>query len=128
MIKENIKEFIKSAAAIEEVSEKNIDNVDILLNCLTDREERVIRLRYGLDDGKARTLLEVAAIFGVNKEEIREVESRAIKKMRHPSHLLLLEGNEKWWSLLSNPATRSQHSSTSLKRKLNYYIDIIQKA
>lgn len=52
---------------------------------LTDREERVLRLRYGLDDGRPRTLEEVGREFGVTRERIRQIESKALRKLRHPS-------------------------------------------
>ena len=57
---------------------------DILLT-LTEREEKVIRLRFGLEDGKARTLEEVGQIFGVTRERIRQIEAKALRKLRHPS-------------------------------------------
>jgi len=57
---------------------------DVLLT-LTEREERVIRLRFGLDDGKCRTLEEVGQIFGVTRERIRQIEAKALRKLRHPS-------------------------------------------
>ncbi|MDD6302789.1 MAG: RNA polymerase sigma factor RpoD [Bacillales bacterium] len=52
---------------------------------LTDREERVLRLRYGLDDGRPRTLEEVGKEFNVTRERIRQIEAKAIRKLRHPS-------------------------------------------
>lgn len=52
---------------------------------LTDREERVLRLRYGIDDGRPRTLEEVGREFGVTRERIRQIESKALRKLRHPS-------------------------------------------
>ena len=52
---------------------------------LTPREARVLRLRYGLDDGKARTLEEVGREFNVTRERIRQIEAKALRKLRHPS-------------------------------------------
>lgn len=57
---------------------------DVLLT-LTEREERVIKLRFGLEDGKSRTLEEVGQIFGVTRERIRQIEAKALRKLRHPS-------------------------------------------
>lgn len=56
-----------------------------VLGTLTDREQRVLRLRFGLDDGKARTLEEVGGEFGVTRERIRQIEAKALRKLRHPS-------------------------------------------
>ena len=56
-----------------------------ILTELSDREERVIRLRYGLDDNRPRTLEEVGREFGVTRERIRQIEAKAIKKLRHPT-------------------------------------------
>ena len=55
-----------------------------ILKDLNDREERVIRLRYGLDDNRPRTLEEVGKEFGVTRERIRQIEAKAIRKLRHP--------------------------------------------
>ncbi len=56
-----------------------------VLSTLTDREEKVLRLRFGLDDGRARTLEEVGKEFDVTRERIRQIEAKALRKLRHPS-------------------------------------------
>jgi RNA polymerase primary sigma factor len=56
-----------------------------VLNTLTDREQKVLRLRFGLDDGRARTLEEVGKEFNVTRERIRQIEAKALRKLRHPS-------------------------------------------
>lgn len=58
--------------------------VDVL-DTLTPREERVLRLRFGLDDGRSRTLEEVGKVFNVTRERIRQIEAKALRKLRHPS-------------------------------------------
>ena len=61
------------------------EELDSILKDLTDREERVLRLRYGLDDNRPRTLEEVGKEFGVTRERIRQIEAKAIKKLKHPT-------------------------------------------
>ena len=61
------------------------DKIDEVLKELTDREERVLRLRYGLDDGRTHTLEEVGKEFNVTRERIRQIEAKALKKLRHPT-------------------------------------------
>lgn len=56
-----------------------------VLNTLTEREQKVLRLRFGLDDGRARTLEEVGKEFDVTRERIRQIEAKALRKLRHPS-------------------------------------------
>lgn len=60
---------------------------EIMADCLTDREDMVIRLRYGLDNNSPMTLEEVGKVFGVTRERIRQIETKAIRKMRAPSRL-----------------------------------------
>ena len=69
------------AAAFTLLKEQLIE----VLDTLTDREEKVLRLRFGLDDGRARTLEEVGKEFNVTRERIRQIEAKALRKLRHPS-------------------------------------------
>ena len=61
------------------------EQLEEVLDTLTEREERVLRLRFGLDDGRARTLEEVGQNFGVTRERIRQIEAKSLRKLRHPS-------------------------------------------
>jgi len=61
------------------------EQLEEVLETLTPREEKVLRLRFGLDDGRARTLEEVGHVFGVTRERIRQIEAKALRKLRHPS-------------------------------------------
>jgi RNA polymerase primary sigma factor len=69
------------AAAFTLLKEQLVD----VLDTLTPREEKVLRLRFGLDDGRARTLEEVGKEFNVTRERIRQIEAKALRKLRHPS-------------------------------------------
>lgn len=61
------------------------NELEDVLDTLTDREENVLRLRFGLDDGRQRTLEDVGKVFGVTRERIRQIEAKALRKLRHPS-------------------------------------------
>src|SRR3990172_7242607 len=61
------------------------EQIDEVLSTLSPRERRVLQLRFGLDDGRARTLEEVGKEFGVTRERIRQIEAKALRKLRHPS-------------------------------------------
>lgn len=64
-------------------NEKYKEEINNVLKTLTEREEQVLRLRYGLVDGKQHTLEEVGKVFGVTRERIRQIESKALRGLRH---------------------------------------------
>ncbi len=84
---ENVKEAIKEIYGIEEVSEASVAAFWSVLSDLSDREERIFRLYYGLDDGHRRDLLEISKEFGVTRERIRQILSKGIKKLYHPTRM-----------------------------------------
>jgi RNA polymerase primary sigma factor len=61
------------------------DQIEIVLSTLTPREHRVLQLRFGLEDGRGRTLEEISEEFNVTRERIRQIEEKALRKLRHPS-------------------------------------------
>ncbi|HIU68179.1 MAG TPA: RNA polymerase sigma factor RpoD [Candidatus Caccomorpha excrementavium] len=70
------------------------DQISRLLDTLTAREQRVLILRFGLKDGRSRTLEEVGREFNVTRERIRQIEAKALRKLRHPSRARMLKGYE----------------------------------
>jgi RNA polymerase primary sigma factor len=82
-------DFIEDHGAIapaEAVSHQLLkEQVEAVLDSLTGRERRVLQLRFGLEDGRARTLEEVGKEFNVTRERIRQIEAKALRKLRHPS-------------------------------------------
>jgi RNA polymerase primary sigma factor len=70
------------------------DQISKLLDTLTEREQKVLMLRFGLTDGRTRTLEEVGKEFNVTRERIRQIEAKALRKLRHPSRSKHLKGFE----------------------------------
>ena len=77
----------RNALAPPEAASRQVlkDQVEEVLHTLSERESRVLQLRFGLEDGRGRTLEEVGREFGVTRERIRQIEAKALQKMRHPS-------------------------------------------
>nr|WP_243633599.1 sigma-70 family RNA polymerase sigma factor [Romboutsia ilealis] len=65
--------------------------MDEVLTGLSDQEQQVLRMRFGFDDDTPKTLEEIGKVFGVTRERIRQIEAKAIRKLRHPSRLKLLK-------------------------------------
>jgi RNA polymerase primary sigma factor len=61
------------------------EQMDDVLDTLTEREKKVLRLRFGIGDGYPRTLEEVGAVFKVTRERVRQIEAKALRKLKHPS-------------------------------------------
>ena len=72
------------------------ERLDKVLNTLTEREQKVLRLRFGLGDGYPRTLEEVGSVFNVTRERVRQIEAKALRKMRHPTRSKQLKQFENW--------------------------------
>ena len=68
------------------------EQINEVLNTLTPREQRVMQLRFGLEDGRSRTLEEIGNEFGLTRERIRQIEAKALRKLRHPSRSRKLKG------------------------------------
>ncbi|MDI6740028.1 MAG: RNA polymerase sigma factor RpoD [Candidatus Edwardsbacteria bacterium] len=89
-------DFIEDASAKSPARNANFlmlrDQIEKVLSTLSKREESIVRLRFGLNDGCPRTLEEVGAIFNVTRERVRQIEVKALRKLRHPSRSKRLEG------------------------------------
>jgi len=82
----------QAPAPAEVVADRMLgEQLEDVLKTLTPREEKVLRLRFGLEDGRARTLEEVGHAFGVTRERIRQIEAKALRKLRHPARSRLLK-------------------------------------
>ena len=73
------------------LSETTTPKIEEVLTDLSDQEQQVLRMRFGLDDDTPKTLEEIGKVFGVTRERIRQIEAKAIRKLRHPSRLKLLK-------------------------------------
>jgi RNA polymerase primary sigma factor len=69
------------------INESLKDNLELVLNTLTDKEKEIIRLRFGIDDGQQKSLQEIADIFGLTRERVRQIVNTAMKKLRSPEKL-----------------------------------------
>ncbi len=89
-------DFIEDASAVSpvEAASKQLlhEQVEDVLASITARERRILQLRFGLEDGRSRTLEEVGREFGVTRERIRQIEAKALRKLRHPSRSRNLRG------------------------------------
>jgi RNA polymerase primary sigma factor len=87
-------DFIEDADAVVPIEAAAFillqDQLEDILATLSDREQRIIQLRFGLADGHPRTLEEVGREFGVTRERIRQIESKTLAKLRHPSRAQIL--------------------------------------
>ncbi|MFC1663079.1 RNA polymerase sigma factor RpoD [Patescibacteria group bacterium] len=99
----------------DEIATDNVaaEQMRQVLATLTRREEKVIRLRFGLGDGTPRTLEEVGTIFNVTRERIRQIEAKALKKLRHPSRARLLRPYAEDKGLVYSKGNGSGNKSTS---------------
>ena len=77
-----VKQLTPADAASHQLLKEQVEGV---LDSLTPRERRVLQLRFGLEDGRSRTLEEVGRDFNVTRERIRQIEAKALRKLRHPS-------------------------------------------
>ena len=90
-------DFIEDEAALDPADAASMmllkEQISEVLKTLAPREAEVLRLRFGLEDGRSRTLEDVGQSFGVTRERIRQIEAKALRKLRHPVRLRKLQGN-----------------------------------
>jgi RNA polymerase primary sigma factor len=84
------------------------DDLEHVINSLTPRERDVVRMRYGLDDGRTKTLEEIGRVFSVTKERVRQIESKALRKLRHPFRSAILRDYSPRGSMYAEAATTSR--------------------
>jgi RNA polymerase primary sigma factor len=82
------------------------DDLEHVINSLTPRERDVVRMRYGLDDGRTKTLEEIGRVFSVTKERVRQIESKALRKLRHPFRAAVLRDYSPRGSMVTQPYSR----------------------
>jgi RNA polymerase primary sigma factor len=117
----NIGDFIEDKAAESPLDLTSFtllkDKLGDVLNSLNERERRVLELRFGIGDGNARTLEEVGKQFRVTRERIRQIEAKALRKMRHPTRLRQLNGFLEFEMLedLASKTSRPQNGNPALK-------------
>ncbi|MCH8006762.1 MAG: hypothetical protein IH888_11120, partial [Planctomycetes bacterium] len=97
-------------AAVYQLRKEQVE--DVLSSTLSEREARVLQLRFGLRDGRSRTLEEVGRDFGVTRERIRQIEAKALKKLRHPSCSAKLRDFVEYFRVVHS----SRGSQTSLRQ------------
>jgi RNA polymerase primary sigma factor len=104
----NFGDFIEDKAADNPLDMTSFsllkDKLGDVLDSLTERERQVLELRFGIGDGYSRTLEEVGKQFRVTRERIRQIEAKALRKMRHPTRLRQLQGFLENQELLEQPA------------------------
>lgn len=119
-----VPETTVSLAESNAIFNETVDALDTVLGNLSEREQGVIRSRYGLDDGKARTLDEVGVAYGVTKHRISQIESKTMAKLRHPSRSEKLE-DDFFEASLVKPESPSAEKPTLNTTNTQTYIDSI---